>query len=593
MRWFPKPRGVLSRRAKRALLLAGLLLGLVAEWVALPGQSLSQAGGDLAAGLALIVCGPAAWSSRPESRVGTLLTLTGFAWFLGTFARSDIAAMAALGATVLTLHRGVLFHAIVTYPDGRLSGGRLTVAVVALAYAYAVVVPVAQNNVATIVMVFLVLAATGTGYIRAAGQKRQARLTAVAAAVAVAVPLAAGSAAPLLGSDTNAGPVLWGYEAAMVLIAVGFLADLRYGRWGQAAVTKLVVDLGEPGESGTITARMARALGDPRLVLAYWVPEANGYFDEAGNLVVLPGPETGRAVTVIEHHGERIAALVHDAALLEEPGLVDGVASAAALAVSNVRLRADVRRQVAELEASRRRLVEARDAQRQDLQQELADGVARRLRLVRELLAPAHRKGVPVAGGPGRLREVVRELDLADAELQELAAGIHPALLTEQGLGPALTSLAGRSPVPVQLCVLPEWLPASLAAAVYFTCSEALANVAKYAHALAVTIEVTLVDRVLHVVVADDGTGGADLARGSGLVGLKDRAEALGGRFTVTSPVGAGTTIQVLIPWAPAGAGGPGDLAATGTTVRPGGPAGSADSTASSPPRQGARQGGP
>src|SRR5262249_57974362 len=125
-----------------------------------------------------------------------------------------------------------------------------------------------------------VLAAPGDGYGRAAGREREDRLTAVAAAVAVAVPLAAGSVAPLLGSDTNAGPVLWGYEAALVLIAVGFLADLRYGRWGQAAVTKLVVDLGQPGESGTLTARLGRALGDPRLVLAYWVPEASGDFDD-------------------------------------------------------------------------------------------------------------------------------------------------------------------------------------------------------------------------------------------------------------------------------------------------------------------------
>jgi signal transduction histidine kinase len=562
---------------------------LVAEWLALPGQSLFQASGDLAAGLALIVCGLAAWSARPESRVGALLTLTGFAWFCGTLAGSDIAAVAALGAAVLTFHRGVLFHAIVTYPGGRLSGGWLTVAVVALGYVCAVVVPVAQDNVATIVMVFLVLAATVAGYLRAAGPERQARLTAVAAAVAVAVPLAAGSVAPLLGSDTNAGPMLWGYEAALVLIAIGFLADLKYGRWGQAAVTKLVVDLGQPGESGTLTARLARALGDPQLMMAYWVPEANGYFDEAGNPVVLPGPETGRAVTVIEHRGERIAALVHDATLLDEPGLVDGVAAAAAMAVSNVRLRADVRRQVAELEASRRRLVQARDAQRQDLQQELADGVARRLRLVRDLLARARSKGVTAAGGPGGLRDVVRELDLADAELQELAAGIHPALLTGQGLGPALTALAGRSPVPVQLLVLPERLPASLEAAAYFTCSEGLANVAKYAHASSVTIEVARGDRVLRVVVADDGVGGADLARGSGLVGLKDRAEALGGRLTMTSPAGAGTTVEVLIPWAAAGDGGPGGLAAAGTAGA-GGPADSADFTASAPPRPGARQ---
>jgi signal transduction histidine kinase len=534
---------------------AGFLLGLAAEWLALPGQGQLAAGGDLVTGLALIVCGLAAWSGRPESRVGVLLTLTGVAWFLGTFARSDIAAVAAVGAAVLAVHRGLLFHAIVTYPRGRLSGSRLIAAVVVLGYAYAVIVPVAQDNLATIIMVFLVLAAAGAGYARAAGQERQARLTAVAAAAAIAVPLGVGSVALWLGPDTNAGRVLWGYEAALVLIAVGFAADLRYGRRGQAAVTKLVVDLGQPGESGTLTARLARALGDPGLVMAYWVPEADGYFDEAGSPVVLPGPGTGRAVTVIERRGERVAALVHDAGLPEEPGLVDGVAAAAAIAVSNVRLRADVRRQVTELEASRRRLVAARDAQRQDLRQELADGVAQRLRLVRKLLAAARRAGVPAASEPGGLRDVLRELDLADAELQELAAGIHPALLTEQGLGPALASLGERSPVPVRLSVLPERLPAFLEAAVYFTCSEALANVAKHAHASDVTIEVARGDRMLRVVIADDGAGGADLARGSGLQGLKDRAEALGGRLTMTSPAGAGTTIQVLIPWTPTGAG--------------------------------------
>ena len=122
MRWFPELRGRPSRRVMRVLWPAGFLLGLAAEWLALPGQSLLAAGGDLVTGLALIVCGLAAWSGRPESRVGVLLTLTGVAWFLGTFARSDIAAVAAVGAAVLAVHRGLLFHAIVTYPRGRLSG---------------------------------------------------------------------------------------------------------------------------------------------------------------------------------------------------------------------------------------------------------------------------------------------------------------------------------------------------------------------------------------------------------------------------------------------------------------------------------------
>ena len=125
MRWFPELRGRPSRRVRRVLWPAGFLLGLAAEWLALPGQGLLAAGGDLAAGLALFVCGLAAWSGRPESLVGVLLTLTGVAWFLGTFARSDIVAVAAVGAAVLAVHRGLLFHAIVTYPHGPAVGGRL------------------------------------------------------------------------------------------------------------------------------------------------------------------------------------------------------------------------------------------------------------------------------------------------------------------------------------------------------------------------------------------------------------------------------------------------------------------------------------
>src|SRR5262249_58286633 len=125
---------------------------------------------------------------RPESRVGVLLVLTGVAWFLGTFARSDIAAVAAVGAAVLALHRGLLFHAIVTYPRGRVSGGRLIAAVVVLGYAYAVIVPVAQDNVAAIIMVCLVLAAAMAGYARPAGPERQTRPPAGAAAAASPPP---------------------------------------------------------------------------------------------------------------------------------------------------------------------------------------------------------------------------------------------------------------------------------------------------------------------------------------------------------------------------------------------------------------------
>jgi len=145
------------------------------------------------------------------------------------------------------------------------------------------------------------------------------------------------------------------------------------------------------------------------------------------------------------------------------------------------------------------------------------------------------------------LEDAERELQMAEVELQELASGIHPTVLTEQGLGAALSFLADRAPVPVRLVISPGRLPAALEAAVYFTSSEALADVAKHAHASRVTVEVARGEREISITIADDGVGGADSA-GSGLRGIADRVEAVGGRLNVTSPIGAGTCLVAEIP---------------------------------------------
>jgi len=272
---------------RKAAWLAGLVLGLGAEWLARPGQSLPAAGADLAVGWTLIACGLFGWSRRPPSRVGPLIALTGFAWFLGTLAGSRIGAVAALGAALLFIHRGPLCHAIICYPGGR-PLGRLSVIVVVLAYVCAAAVPLARNDVVTIVVTFLVLAATIWGYALAAGPDRRARVTAIAAAAALAVPLAGGSVARLTGAGPSAEQaVLWGYEAVLVLIAAGFLADSLRSRWVQAAVTRLVVDLGEGTEAGMLQARLAHALGDRSLTIAYWLAGTSGYVDERGNPVLL------------------------------------------------------------------------------------------------------------------------------------------------------------------------------------------------------------------------------------------------------------------------------------------------------------------
>jgi signal transduction histidine kinase len=550
LRWSREATSGSGPRLRAAAWLAGLVLGLGAEWLARSSQSLPEAGADLAVGWALIGCGLVGWSRRPQSRVGPLLALTGFAWFLGTLAGSRIGGVAAFGAALLFVHRGPLCHAIIGYPRGRVPD-RLSMVVVAAAYVYAAAAPLARNNVVTIVVTFLVLAATIRGYALAAGPGRRARVTAIAAAAALAVPLAGGSVARL----TGAGPgveqaVPWGYEAVLVLIAAAFLADIVRGRWTQAVVTRLVVDLGEGTGTGTLQARLAHALGDRSLVIAYWLPETSGYVDESGNPMALPGAGSGKAVTVIEREGERIAALVHDAAVLDDPGLMNAVASAARIALANVQLRAKVRRQVAELDASRRRILVAGDAQRRRLQQELRAGTGERLTEVGELvdLGLQGARAAPDGTVAARLEAARRELDAAQAELQELAAGIHPVVLTERGLGPALSCLAERAPVPVRLAVPAQRLPAVIETAVYFICSEALTNVGKYAQASRADLAVRADGDQVTVLVADDGVGGADPSAGSGLKGLADRVEALGGRFCVESPAGGGTRLLAEIP---------------------------------------------
>jgi signal transduction histidine kinase len=256
-------------------------------------------------------------------------------------------------------------------------------------------------------------------------------------------------------------------------------------------------------------------------------------------------------VTYLERDGQPLAAILHDPALAEDPGLVPAVAAAVRLAVDNERLAAEVRSQLNEVQASRARIVEASDAERRRVERNLHDGAQQRLVALSLALRRAQAQ-LPADAGPeltSTLEGASDQLKTALAELRELARGIHPAILTEAGLGPALRSLARESPVPVTLRLdLPEDLPAPVAAAVYFVSAEALANVAKYAEASSVLLAAEPDGDRLRVEIADDGRGGADPAAGSGLRGLIDRVAALGGWLEVRSPVGTGTRVVARLP---------------------------------------------
>ncbi len=536
-----------------AVLPAAVVLGLYAEWASLRRGPLEEAatGGeirlavaDLVVGLLFVGCGLVVWMRR-ERLTGALLATAGFTWFLGTFAASGDSGYADFGALLLTLHRGPLVHALLSYPSGRLERPTERAAV-AVAYVVSAMPDVGGTPEAGIVVAVIVLGVGAERFGKATGPMRRARATAALAIAAFAAVLLVSALARTADSSAALDrAVLWGYDIVLAGVAVGLTLDLMLGRWVRATVTGLVVDLGEASGAGALRDRLADALGDRSLVLGYRL-DSGVYVDERGRELELPEEEGDRRVTTVTDGGEPVAALVHDAAVLASPDLVVSVAAAARIAVANARLQAEVLRQVDELEASRRRIVEAGDTERRGLERELRDGAEQRLVAVETLLDEA---GDRAEGALAvTLAETHEKLEQTRFELREFARGVHPRVLADHGLGAALAELAERSATPVELRIPRARYAAPVEAAAYFVCSEALANVGKYAEASRVVVDLKERDRLLVLAVSDDGKGGASLDKGSGLRGLTDRVEALRGRLTVTSPPGEGTRLVAELP---------------------------------------------
>jgi signal transduction histidine kinase len=496
------------------------------------GVTLPEAAADLAAGLVLLAAGVAAWSRASRSATGLLLALTGASWLAGD----------ASGALVYA-HRGPLVHVLLTYPSGRTRSPLIAV-VIALAYIDGLVPGVARSPGVTIALMAAVVGAAAWRWGRARGLERRT----LAVPLACTVPLAAALVLAAIGriADVGTGGVAtWGYDAAVVLTALALAGDLLSGRTVRAAATGLVVDLADRQEPRALRGALARTVGDPTLQIAYRV--AGDWVDEAGQPVRLPGEDSEtRVVTVIEEAGAPVGALVHDPASLRDETLASSVAAAVRLALANVRLQAEVAARVREVAASRRRLVEAGDDQRRRIREQLRAGAEQALNEVSADLSElaADRQGQTAVA----LCALASELDAARADLERFAQGVHPRALTEHGLSAALGELASQAAVPVVVDVPRRRFPAPQEAAAYFVCSEGLTNVAKYAQASGARIDVALVGPRLIVRIADDGVGGADPARGSGLRGLADRVEALGGVLSVSSPPRAGTRLEAELP---------------------------------------------
>jgi signal transduction histidine kinase len=372
-------------------------------------------------------------------------------------------------------------------------------------------------------------------------------LFAFQAAAVLSVALVGSVMARQVLPPEGVGPVsLLVYESALMVIAAQLLAGLLLAPWPRVPVADLVVELGQ-SRSWTLRGELARVLGDPTLEVGYWVADTGAYVDSAGRMIALPDPGSQRSATTVERDGQPVAVLIHHAAVLDDPELLDAIIAAARLGAWNARLRVQVQARIAELGASRRRILQAGDAARRRLERRLTDGAERRLG---ELAQTLRRAGLGARGEQTRqtIAHAQEQLTRTLEELRRLAQGLHPRALSEGGLRAALAVLAGDAPLPVEIEITGDPLPPEIEATVYFVCSEGLANVAKHAFASRAVMRVTKQNGRVRIVVEDNGIGGADPSRGSGLMGLADRVETLAGTLRLHSPPGGGTRLVAEIP---------------------------------------------
>lgn len=369
-----------------------------------------------------------------------------------------------------------------------------------------------------------------------AAHHSQGPLLAAAAATVLAGLVWLGS---VIASDASPSTLETTGRAVAVSLPIAVVAAILWSRLRRPEASALVVELQTQG-TATMRERLARALGDPMLDVAYRLGDGR-YVDAGGGAVELPHGND-RVVTSVTAGGEEVAVLVHDPALLDDPQLVESVQATAGLVLENERLAAEVRSQLAEVRASRGRIVAAADAERRRIERNLHDGAQQRL--VTLSLALGLEASSVDAAAAEILSRAQDEVEGAIAELRELARGIHPTLLRDEGLQAAVEALARRAPLPVTVHgTVRNRLPEQVELAAYFVIAEALTNVVKHASPTEASVLLEQPPGALVVTISDNGVGGARITAGSGLAGLRDRLEALDATLAIESQPAQGTTI--------------------------------------------------
>ncbi len=586
----------IRRRVLQAIVLLVLALASLVElehfWLPTIDRPPIRVLDDLIPGYAFALAGLIAWSQRHWNRVGTLMVGIGLGLLLGT---GPVPTSSPLGEqqnflgdawTFFQLVFGLLwavalFHLLLVFPEGRFVS-RLDRQMVLSLY---VVVPVSGLALGVLALVpnqsidaylgpasdrfaavGITLVATFVYYLgcwvlglglvihrwmRASPARRRSMSPVIWSLIPIVLAW--------LGPLETAGPmVIWGVWPRLVLVTplllvalpVGFVVALLRSEHEMSSVGDLVVKLSDGMLPEQLQPALAKTLHDPSLEVLYWLPTLARYADLNGETQSLPAPNSSRAATVLGDPGGPVAALLYDSSLRNEARLVDTAAAAVRLALENARLQVQLRAQLDEVQQSRMRLVEAADSERRRVERDLHDGAQQQL--VTLLLSLQLAKAEAIRSSDSKtarlLEGSIESLRQALDELRSLARGIHPTILVEAGLMPAIRSLADRCPIPIEVTGELDRIEPKMETALYFVAAEAITNAVKHSKGQRICVNLCRSSGWASVDISDDGIGGADLSQGTGLVGLADRIAAVGGRLNVLSSHLNGTTLHAEVP---------------------------------------------
>lgn len=556
-----------------------MALGLATGWAALgsnlPGApSAAVVVADVVAGWSFAIVGAALWTRYRSKWIGGLAIAVGLALFLPDIRWFESSVTWTLGSVLNDLHLVLLAWLVLAFPDGRLD--RVESVYVASVGAYFVTLGVAGHlfqvpvpgceecpssfllirvdaelndlvwgvgQVMNLVIVGVLVALIVRKRNASSPAARRALSPVVWALWPIGLALALAFLEPLVGyGDRGAQAVLIIERLALIAFPAALVAGIVRSRFDQARAGDLALALDDAVTSTKLEARIGEALGDPTARLVFWSNGGDGPIDTQGRPTEV-APDRSRA-SIHAADGSNLGAIIYDPAVDET--LAASVSATATLAVRNESLRAELRRQLIEVERSRERITEAAIDERRRIERDLHDGAQQGLLALGATLSSIRGK---TDGEVARLlEEAIDDLKLTVANLRDLARGVHPPILTDRGLGPAIESLAERSPVAVEVDVESQRFRPSVESAAYFLVAEALTNTARHASATSVTVKASCVEGWLTIGISDDGRGGADLGGGTGLQGLQDRVEALGGELQITSPTGGGTTLKASLP---------------------------------------------